>query len=114
MVPSDDSILANLRRGTLEYCILGLLAHERLYGLDMARRLTADGLLMGSEGTLYPLLTRLRKTGWVETTWEESSAGPPRRYYAITPSGRTALADFTATWRRFTTAVDATLEGAQP
>ncbi|MDO5676720.1 MAG: PadR family transcriptional regulator [Propionibacteriaceae bacterium] len=113
MVPSDDIILANLRRGTLEYCILALLARESLYGLDIARRLTPDGLLMGSEGTLYPLLTRLRKAGWVETRWQESNAGPPRRYYAITGSGRAALAEFTATWQRFSAAVDATLEGNQ-
>ncbi len=111
MVPSDDSILVNLRRGTLEYCVLALLAHERLYGLDIARRLTADGLLMSSEGTLYPLLARLRKAGWVETAWEESQVGPPRRYYAVTPAGRDALALFTATWRPFRDAVDTTLEG---
>ncbi|MFT3875084.1 MAG: PadR family transcriptional regulator [Propioniciclava sp.] len=107
MVPVDDSILVNLRRGTLEYCVLGLLASERLYGLDIARRLTVDGLLMSSEGTLYPLLARLRKSGWVETSWEESTSGPPRRYYEITPKGRTALAGFRATWKPFRDAVDA-------
>ena len=107
MVPVDDGILANLRRGTLEYCVLGLLASERLYGLDIARRLTADGILLASEGTLYPLLSRLRKAGWVETSWEESASGPPRRYYDITPSGRCALAVFRTTWQPFRDAVDA-------
>lgn len=114
MVPGDDTILVNLRRGTLEYCILGLLARERSYGLDIARRLSAGGLVMNSEGTLYPLLARLRKSGWVETTWEESDAGPPRRYYAITPAGRHALAAFRATWQPFSAAVDAALEGNHP
>lgn len=114
MVPSDDSILVNLRRGTLEFCVLALLAHERLYGLDIARRLTADALLMSSEGTLYPLLARLRKAGWVDTSWQESDAGPPRRYYVITASGREALADFAATWRPFATAVDTLIEGDLP
>lgn len=114
MVPSDESILVNLRRGTLEYCVLALLAGERLYGLDIARRLVADGQLMASEGTLYPLLSRLRKSGWVETSWAESAVGPPRRYYEITPAGRAALADFAATWRPFRDAVDSILEGERP
>lgn len=114
MVPSDESILVNLRRGTLEYCVLGLLAGERLYGLDIARRLTAGGQLMSSEGTLYPLLARLRKAGWVTTSWVESTVGPPRRYYEATPAGREALAAFTATWRPFRDAVDSVLEGEQP
>ena len=114
MVPSDDSILVNLRRGALEFCVLGLLARERLYGLDIARRLTADGLLMSSEGTLYPLLARLRKAGWVDTSWEESDAGPPRRYYAITASGREALAGFAALWHPFSAAVDTLIEGYLP
>lgn len=109
MVPVDESNLVNLRRGTLEYCVLGLLASERLYGFDIARRLTADGLLMSAEGTLYPLLARLRKSGWVETWWQESDAGPPRRYYEITPEGRAALLRFVRTWRPFRDAVDAAL-----
>lgn len=111
MVPSDESILVNLRRGALEYCVLGLVAHEQLYGLDIARRLTADGLLMSSEGTLYPLLARLRKAGWVTTSWEESAVGPPRRYYRATPAGRAALASFTALWRPFRHAVDSLVQG---
>lgn len=111
MVPSDESILANLRRGTLEYCVLALLDREQLYGLDIARRLTADGQLMSSEGTLYPLLARLRKAGWVNTSWAESTVGPPRRYYEITPAGRAALAGFTSTWRTFRDAVDSVVEG---
>lgn len=114
MVPSDESILVNLRRGTLEYCVLGLLADERLYGLDIARRLTADGQLMSSEGTLYPLLARLRKSGWVTTSWAESAVGPPRRYYEITPAGRDALAAFVTTWRPFRDAVDSLTEGDRP
>lgn len=114
MIPSDESILAHLRRGTLEYCVLGLLATERLYGLDIARRLTADGQLMSSEGTLYPLLARLRKAGWVTTSWVESSSGPPRRYYELTDAGRAALSRFTGSWRPFRDAVDRIVEGEQP
>ena len=70
-------ILSNLRRGALEYCILAMLTERELYGLEIARRLTADGVLMSSEGTLYPLLARLRRAGLVDTTWQESVEGPP-------------------------------------
>ena len=84
MVPSDDAILTHLRRGALEYCVLAMLRDQQLYGLDIARRLTVDGILMSGEGTLYPLLARLRKAGLVDTTWQESVEGPPRRYYSLT------------------------------
>ena len=109
MVPGDEGILSNLRRGALEYCILAMLTDQELYGLEIARRLTADGVLMSSEGTLYPLLARLRRAGLVDTTWQESVEGPPRRYYALTQGGRDALAAFTRTWTPFRDAVDAAL-----
>jgi PadR family transcriptional regulator PadR len=86
-----------------------MLTDQELYGLEIARRLTADGVLMSSEGTLYPLLARLRRAGLVDTTWQESVEGPPRRYYALTPGGRDALAAFTRTWTPFRDAVDAAL-----
>lgn len=110
MVPGDDGILSNLRRGALEYCILAMLTDQELYGLEIARRLTADGVLMSSEGTLYPLLARLRRAGLVDTTWQESAEGPPRRYYALTHGGRDALAAFARTWTPFRDAVDAALK----
>jgi PadR family transcriptional regulator PadR len=115
MVPGDDAVLTNLRRGSLEFCVLAMLADEELYGLDIARRLTADGVLMSSEGTLYPLLSRLRKAGLVRTTWQESAEGPPRRYYSLTQDGRESLAAFNRTWPLFRDAVDAALNrGDQP
>lgn len=110
MVPGDDGILTHLRRGALEYCVLALLEEDATYGLDIARRLTVDGILMSGEGTLYPLLARLRKGGLVETEWAESSEGPPRRYYALTDAGRTRLEAFRTTWVPFRDAVDAALD----
>ncbi len=107
MVPSDDGILTHLRRGALEYCVLAMLRDGSLYGLDIARRLSADRVLLASEGTVYPLLARLRKSGLVETTWQESAEGPPRRYYVLTPTGRQALAAFVRTWQPFRDSVDA-------
>ena len=108
MVAAGD-VLSQLRRGALEYCVLALLADEERYGFDLVRTLGAiDGMVTG-EGTIYPLLSRLKKAGHVATTWRESDAGPPRKYYAITDEGRHALADFSAEWRRFRDAVDTML-----
>jgi PadR family transcriptional regulator PadR len=106
--------LSQLRRGTLEFCVLALLADEERYGFDIVRTLgSIDGMVTG-EGTLYPLLSRLKKAGHVSTRWRESDAGPPRKYYAITAEGRRALSAFTAEWRRFSAAVDSMLsKGAQ-
>lgn len=114
MVPGDDAILTHLRRGALEYCVLAMLRDEQLYGLDIARQLTVDGILMSGEGTLYPLLARLRKTGLVDTQWKESVEGPPRRYYSLTHDGQAALAAFTRTWKPFRDAVDTAIQGGTP
>ncbi len=99
--------LSQLRRGVLEYCVLALLSRgEQLYGFDIVRRLSDLDALVTSEGTIYPLLSRRRREGWVKTSWAESEAGPPRRYYAITPAGQTALDGFSAEWNRFRISVD--------
>jgi PadR family transcriptional regulator len=106
--------LSQLRRGVLEYCVLSLLADEQRYGFDLVRRLADVDGMVTSEGTIYPLLSRLRRDGWVSTTWAESEAGPPRRYYALTPAGRRALRAFAEEWRRFRDAVDYLLLGETP
>src|SRR5213592_4378395 len=102
----QDALLAQMRKGTLQYCVLALLADNERYGFDLVRALgEADGMVT-SEGTIYPLLSRLRRDGLVETTWRESSSGPPRRYYRLTNAGRAALEGFAHEWRRFRDAVD--------
>ena len=102
--------MSQLRKGTLEYCVLALLAEGQRYGFELVRTLSeADGLMV-SEGTIYPLLSRLRRDRLVETTWQESEAGPPRRYYQLTDAGRRALADFADDWARFRDSVDALLQ----
>jgi PadR family transcriptional regulator PadR len=101
--------VSQLRRGTLEYCVLALLRDGERYGFELVRTLSeADGLLV-SEGTIYPLLGRLRRDQLVSTSWQESEAGPPRRYYQLTEAGRRALADFSDEWAQFRDAVDALL-----
>ncbi len=111
MVASEtrDS-LTELRRGVLEFCVLAILRSEESYGFDIVRALST-GELLTSEGTIYPLLSRLRRQQWVTTTWQESDAGPPRRYYRITDRGRRALDAFAADWTRFRSAVDGLLGG---
>jgi len=103
--------LVELRRGVLEHCVLALVRDEESYGFDIVRALTAAGNLLTSEGTIYPLLARLRRDGLVTTTWRESGSGPPRRYYRITGEGRRTLDAFASDWRRFADAVDDLLAG---
>lgn len=112
MVPGEEQILTNLRRGAAEYCVLAILRDGERYGLDLAKELSKDHVLMAGEGTLYPLLSRLRRTGLVETSWRESPSGPPRRYYRLTQDGTVALEAFRRVWAMFSNQVDLALKGA--
>ncbi len=100
-----DAALTQLRRGVLEHCVLALLADGERYGYDLVAELSAAGLV-ASEGTIYPLLSRLRKDDLVATTWRESESGPPRRYYSLTPAGTEALSGFRKAWGTFSRSVD--------
>src|SRR5215210_4102654 len=110
VAPKQDALLAQMRKGTLQYCVLALLADEERYGFDLVRELAQTDGMVTTAGTIYPLLSRLRRDGLVETTWRESTAGPPRRYYRLTESGRAALATFRDEWERFRDAVDDLVE----
>jgi len=111
VAPGIGKQLSQMRRGAIEFCVLSLLRDEDRYGFDISRTLSGFDGLVTSEGTIYPLLARLRQEGYVETTWHESSQGPPRRYYRITAAGRGALDAFAAQWERFRDSVDKVLEG---
>lgn len=111
MVPgATGKLLAQLRRGSIEYCVLALLRDEDRYGFELTRALAAADGLVTSEGTVYPLLARLRQDGLVDTTWRESTQGPPRRYYRLTDEGRDRLEAFILQWRRFRDAIDGLLD----
>ncbi|MFD3484804.1 PadR family transcriptional regulator [Streptomyces sp. NPDC058665] len=101
--------VSQLRRGILQFCVLALLRDNEKYAFELVRELCDAHGLATSEGTIYPLLSRLRKEGWVSTVWKESETGPPRRYYTLTPAGRTALTDFAGEWGTFKSTVDSLL-----
>ena len=95
---------AQLRKGVVESCILGLLAREPMYGWQLSETLIQHGMI-ASIGTLYPVLSRLRAQGLVSTFEESSAAGPVRKYYRLTESGERQLDDFRQQWGPFTRTV---------
>ncbi|MGI8775217.1 MAG: PadR family transcriptional regulator [Actinomycetota bacterium] len=107
---TEERVLSQMRRGTLEYCVLAVLKRDDRYAFDLVKTLAQVDGLVTSEGTLYPLLTRLRKDGLVASSWQESPKGPPRRYYRITAKGQRALDGFAQEWRRFRSSVDKLIE----
>ena len=90
--------------------MLALLRQGERYSFDLVRALGDTDGLVTSEGTLYPLLGRLRREGLVKSTWRESATGPPRRYYRITKDGDAALCAFAGQWARFRESVDMLME----
>lgn len=110
-VTAGESSMTQMRKGALEYCVMALLEREALYGFDLVRRLSAVDGMLTTEGTVYPMLGRLRRDGLVDTEWRESTGGPPRRYYHLTEEGRGALAAFTRQWATFKAAVDQIIRG---
>ena len=91
---------------------MALIQHTPRYAFEMIEALGKTGMLT-TEGTLYPLLSRLRRDGLVKTEWRESTDGPPRRYYELTPEGRRALAAFRSEWTSFRSSVDGILQEAK-
>src|SRR5258708_1096632 len=102
--------LAHCGGAVVPVWVVAMVGGGEGYGFGVGRaRAAVDGMVTG-EGTIYPLLARLRRQGLVETTWRESDAGPPRRYYRLAPSGRATLAEFTGSWRLFRDSVDGLLQ----
>lgn len=92
-------------------CLLSIIGEEPSYGYEMVRKLQSRGLQLGSEGSIYPLLSRLEKGKLVEGYLVQSHEGPARKYYRITDIGRTTLEDWEAEWRTFRDGVDDVLGG---
>ena len=100
-----ENTKAQMRKGVLEYCILGILSKGDAYASDIIERLKGAKLIV-VEGTLYPLLTRLKNAGLLEYRWEESNAGPPRKYYSLSAQGRAFLFELKRTWENLNNAVE--------
>jgi PadR family transcriptional regulator PadR len=101
---------AQLRKGVVEYCILGVLSREAMYGWQLSETLIDRGMI-ASIGTLYPVLGRLRARGLVTTYDEQSDAGPVRKYYRLTPAGTEQLDEFRGQWEPFTRTVTELVRG---
>lgn len=97
-MPQADEQFAGVRKGLLEFALLTLIAAERVYVADIMARL-ANTPFTTQEGTLYPLLSKLRREELVDYEWVESDAGPPRKYYSLTDKGQARLDDLSAYWR---------------
>lgn len=97
-----ENTQVQMRKGILEYCILQIISRGEVYASDMLVELTSAKIMV-VEGTLYPLLTRLRKAGLVDYKWVESKSGPPRKYYTITDDGSEFLGKLDDTWKELMT-----------
>ena len=102
-----------LLKGVLDMCLLALIAEEPSYGYEMVKKLEERGLELVSEGSIYPLLSRLQKQGLIEGYFVESASGPPRKYYRIARVGADHLTEWASEWERLAHGVNAVLNGGQ-
>ena len=100
-----ENTKAQMRKGVLEYCILSVLKDEDAYVAEILATLK-DAKMLVVEGTIYPLLTRLKNAGLLDYRWEESTSGPPRKYYTLTETGKLFLTELTGTWNELQNAVN--------
>jgi PadR family transcriptional regulator PadR len=97
--------ISQMRRGILEFCIISLLADNEVYTAELIDRLKAANLLV-TDGTLYPLLSRLQKAELLQYRWIESESGPPRKYYSLTDEGREVLTELDLSWQEINGSVE--------
>jgi PadR family transcriptional regulator, regulatory protein PadR len=105
----SENINSQMRKGVLEFCILLVIAQGEIYASDIITQLKKADLLV-VEGTLYPLLSRLRSAGELDYTWIESPSGPPRKYYKLTPKGRDKLKVLKISWKEFITSINSLIK----
>jgi PadR family transcriptional regulator PadR len=105
----SENTKAQMRKGILELCVLSIISQEEAYPSDILGRLKESKLIV-VEGTLYPLLNRLKNSELLTYNWKESNSGPPRKYYQITDTGKTFLKDIAVTWEEISNAVNVNLK----
>ena len=104
-----ENTKAQMRKGVLEFCILSVLSNGDAYTSDIINKLKEARLIV-VEGTLYPMLTRLKNAGLLQYRWEESSSGPPRKYYGLTQEGHQFLQELKGSWNDLVESVSQTLK----
>ncbi len=104
-----ENTQTQMRKGILEYCILSIIAKGEIYASDIIAELRKAQLLV-VEGTLYPLLTRLKNNGLLTYTWVESTSGPPRKYYLLSEDGKVVLEQLDKTWQELAYAVQTSID----
>lgn len=109
----NETFNKELKRGTLEMVLLRLISERQMYGYELASTLERKGgsLFRIKEGTLYPILYRLERAGYIESRWETLERGVPRKYYRLTEPGKRYMRSRLAEWKEFTTAIERLLEG---
>lgn len=100
-----ENTRAQMRKGILDYCVLALLGTREAYPSEILEELKQSELIV-VEGTLYPLLTRLKNLGWLSYRWEESVSGPPRKYFKLTPEGQKILDEMHNSWDDLKNSID--------
>jgi len=100
-----ENTKAQMRKGVLEYCILSILENGDAYTSELLSTLKIANMIV-VEGTIYPLLTRLKNAGLLTYRWEESTSGPPRKYYVLTDNGKLFLKELNKTWNNLVNAVN--------
>ncbi len=104
-----ENTISQMRKGILEYCILAVISRGEIYASDILIELKEAHLIV-VEGTLYPLLTRLKNAGLLAYTWKESQQGPPRKYFLLTDDGRNFLKELDETWKDLNYSVNKTTQ----
>jgi PadR family transcriptional regulator PadR len=104
-----ENTISQMRKGILEYCILAVINRGEIYASDILTELKEAHLIV-VEGTLYPLLTRLKNAGLLAYTWKESQQGPPRKYFLLTDDGRNFLKELDETWKDLNYSVNKTTQ----
>ncbi|MBN8822584.1 MULTISPECIES: PadR family transcriptional regulator [Spirosoma] len=107
-----ENAQVQMRKGILEFCILHIISRGEVYASDMLDELTSARIMV-VEGTLYPLLTRLKNAGLLDYKWVESTSGPPRKYYILTELGRSSLDALNETWQELAESVNAIVGKAE-
>jgi PadR family transcriptional regulator PadR len=107
-----ENTKAQMRKGVLEFCILLVISQKKAYASDILKKLKQADLIV-MEGTLYPILTRLKNSGLLQYYWEESRSGPPRKYYSLTKKGENSLKELRKSWEKINKSITSLLNNSK-